>query len=114
MIDTIGSGIRRIFTIQKKRFFRMPDYTIENNRVIVTVTGKVLDIAYCQKMILDYLKKFKSASRYEFEKIILNKLPDVLDENQKTNKIKNVLQDLNNQGVIVLGSNKKWRLTSSK
>lgn len=48
MIDTIGSGIKRIFTIQKRRFFPMPDYLIDNNRVIVTITGKVLDVSYAK------------------------------------------------------------------
>ena len=63
--------------------------------------------SYCKKMILDYLGKFKSASRYDFEKIILDKLPDILDENQKNNKIKNVLQSLKNKVVIEL-FNKKY------
>ena len=30
MIDTIGSGIKRIFTIQRERFFPMPTYDISN------------------------------------------------------------------------------------
>lgn len=46
MIDTIGSGIKRMFSIQKKRFFPMPDYVVENNRVQVTVYGKILNERY--------------------------------------------------------------------
>lgn len=47
MIDTVGSGIRRVYDIQKKKFFPMPDYDLnENNRVKVTLYGKVIDEKY--------------------------------------------------------------------
>ncbi|MEA2073051.1 MAG: ATP-binding protein [Campylobacterota bacterium] len=46
MIDTIGSGIKRMFSIQKKRFFPMPDYKISDNKVEVTIHGKILDEKY--------------------------------------------------------------------
>ncbi|MDQ7060675.1 MAG: ATP-binding protein [Sulfurimonas sp.] len=46
MIDTIGSGIKRMFSIQKKRFFPMPDYKIADNKVEVTIHGKILDEKY--------------------------------------------------------------------
>jgi ATP-dependent DNA helicase RecG len=29
LIDTVGSGIRRMFIEQRKRFFPLPDYVIE-------------------------------------------------------------------------------------
>lgn len=50
MIDTIGSGIKKMFFIQKNKFFPLPDYTLENEKVVVTITGKVLDIKYAQKL----------------------------------------------------------------
>lgn len=46
MVDTIGSGIRKMCEIQKKRFFPLPDWQIENNRVTVTIWGKVIDLNY--------------------------------------------------------------------
>lgn len=47
MIDTIGMGIKRIFTIQKNKFFPLPDYDLsEQNRVKVTIYGKILDQNY--------------------------------------------------------------------
>jgi ATP-dependent DNA helicase RecG len=47
MIDTVGSGIRRVYDIQKKKFFPMPDYNLsENNRVKVTLYGKIIDEKY--------------------------------------------------------------------
>ncbi len=47
MIDTVGSGIRRVYYIQKKKFFPMPDYDLsEDNRVKVTLYGKIIDEKY--------------------------------------------------------------------
>ena len=50
MIDTISSGIKRMFIIQKNKFFPMPDYNLENEKVQVRITGKVLDINYARKV----------------------------------------------------------------
>lgn len=47
MIDTVGSGIRRVYDIQKKKFFPLPDYDLSiDNRVKVTLYGKIIDENY--------------------------------------------------------------------
>ena len=47
MIDTVGSGIKRVYDIQKKKFFPLPDYDLsESNRVKVTLYGKIIDEKY--------------------------------------------------------------------
>ena len=57
MIDTVGSGIRRVYDIQKKKFFPMPDYDLsEDNRVKVILYGKIIDEKY-SKPVKFYLKK---------------------------------------------------------
>ena len=184
MIDTIGSGIKRMFLLQKKKFFPLPEYELKPDQVTVTIIGKVLDISYarklatlpdlrleeiilldkiaknhpltveeikilkakwliegrkphfhisasvakatgdrsayirrrgidddyCKKIITDYLGQFKEGIKSDFEKILLDKLPDVLDEAQKKNKIKNILQYLKNKGVI-FPKGKVWRMS---
>ncbi len=184
MIDTIGSGIKRMFTIQRRKFFPLPEYSFNNNQVKVVVTGKVLDMNYAMKLaqmpdlslyeimlldkvqknsnltgdevkklrkrkliegrrpniyisskvadktdqqadyiklkgiddeyykaiIIEYLKKFKKGQRADFEKILLDKLPDILDESQKKNKVKNLLQSMKKAGIIeILG--KTWAMS---
>ncbi len=185
MIDTIGSGIKRMFIIQKNKFFPLPEYDLSNNKVQLTIIGKVLDInyaqklaempslslqeimyldkvtkhktladeeikllkqkglvegrkpnfhissnvaavtgeqteymrqrgiddKYCQKMIVEYLEKFKVGQKANFEKFLLDKLPDVLDIEQKRNKIKNNLQFLRKQGVIY-PDGKVWKMSN--
>jgi ATP-dependent DNA helicase RecG len=53
MVDTAGGGIRKLFLYQKQRFFPMPDYDLSNNRVKVTLIGKVLDIDYARLLARD-------------------------------------------------------------
>ena len=174
MIDTIGSGIKKLFNIQKDKFFPLPEYDLSDHKVKVTITGKVLDsnyarklaedktlslfetmildkvqknkkltneeykllksknliegkrnnyfisstIAeitnqkpdymklrginddYCKKIIIDYIKKFKTAKKADLEEILLEKFGDSMTDIQKKNKIKNILQKLRRDGVI--------------
>lgn len=46
MVDTIGSGIRKMFNFQRQRLFPLPDYDLTENRVEVTINGKILDMNY--------------------------------------------------------------------
>lgn len=184
MIDTIGSGIRKMFLIQKSRYFPMPEYQLDKSRVQVTITGRVLDLSYARKlaelpslslediilldrvqkrksltdaqarylrqqgliegrkpnfhisarvarqsdekaryirnrgfddqhykqMITEYIEKFGSAKRTDIDGLLLDKLPDVLDEQQKHHKVKNLLQSLKNQGVIFVDG-KLWKMS---
>jgi len=187
MIDTTGSGIKRMFNIQRNKFFPLPDYDFSKNRVQVTIIGKVLDVnyarklaqmptltlseiilldkvsknkfitndeadnlksknliegrkpnyhisanvakatgekadyikqrgiddGYCQKIIIEYLEKFKEGKKEDFEKILLEKLPDVLDIQQKRNKIKNNLQSLRKAGRVDI-EGKIWKMSKPK
>lgn len=174
MIDTIGSGIKKLFYIQRNKFFPLPEYDLSDHKVKVTITGKVLDSNYarklaedktlslfeimlldkvqknkkltneeykllksknliegkrnnyfisstvaeitnqkpdymklrginddyCKKIIIDYIKKFKTAKKGDLEEILLEKLGDSMTDIQKKNKIKNILQSLRRDGVI--------------
>lgn len=191
MIDTIGSGIKRMFTIQREKLFPMPEYKIENNRVTVEIIGKVIDLEYARtltknpdltlmqiimldkvqknqvlndleiqilksknliegrkpnfhiskslaqstgqqanyikhkgidkkyykEIILDYLRKFKTASRSELESLLFDKLPDVMDQKQKRSKTKNILYEMHKTDKTIVykgsGTNSKWILNEN-
>jgi len=52
MIDTVGSGIKRMFIRQKDRSFPMPDYDLKkSNKVSVKIVGKILDENYTQMLL---------------------------------------------------------------
>jgi ATP-dependent DNA helicase RecG len=47
MIETVGNGIKKIFTIQKERLFPLPDYDIsDETHTKVTVYGELIDEDY--------------------------------------------------------------------
>jgi ATP-dependent DNA helicase RecG len=47
MIETVGNGIKKIFTIQKERLFPLPTYDIsDDTHTKVTIYGKLLDENY--------------------------------------------------------------------
>ncbi len=48
LVDTVGGGIRKIFQFQHKRFFPMPEYDLSNDKVKVTIIGKILDMDYAR------------------------------------------------------------------
>lgn len=190
MIDTIGSGIKRMFTRQRERNFPMPDYDLsELGRVKVRIIGKVIDEkytrmlmgradldlmdvialdkiqkhqpinekefrslkgkrlvegrrpnlfvsaevaaatetmvdylkkrridkAYCQKMVVELLRKQVKASRQDFDKLLLGKLSDALDAKKKKNFITNLLQEMRRKGIIKpdrRGAGSMWQLCS--
>lgn len=52
MIDTIGSGIKRMFTRQRERSFPMPDYHLDDpKKVAVRLSGQVLDENYTRLLL---------------------------------------------------------------
>ena len=79
MIETQGGGIRKIFNFQKQRFFPLPNYNFEDNKVKITITGKILDENFAKIIIknsnlgldeiilLDKVQKHKEISENEFK-----------------------------------------------
>lgn len=190
MIDTIGSGIKRVFSVQRSRFFPMPDYDLSDpQRVRVRLSGKILDENYTRllisktdlslidvialdrvqkkkplsdaeftrlkrlkliegrrpnlfvaariaeathgkadyirhrafdkehykKLVLSLLKEFGPVSRQEIDRLLMDKLPDILTPQQKENKIRNLLQEMSKKdgSIKPLGSpgwHTKWSL----
>jgi len=87
MIDTIGSGIKRMFLKQRERSFPMPDYDLsEPKRVKVRIIGKILDERYTRMLMtrtdldlmaviaLDKIQKGKRITDEEFKALKKKKL----------------------------------------
>ena len=78
-----------------------------------------IDKEYCQKMVVELLQKQGEASRPEIESLLLTKLSDALDDDQKKNFIRNLLQEMRREGVIQpvegkRGRGAKWELSKLK
>ena len=87
MIDTIGSGIKTMFTRQRERSFPMPDYEVADpNAVRVRLAGRVLDENYTRLLLsqteldlndviaLDRVQKKRPIEDADFESLKLRKL----------------------------------------
>jgi len=59
-----------------------------------------IDKAYCQKMVVELFEKQGQASRQDIDKLLLAKLSDALDDDQKRNFIMNLLQELRRNRVV--------------
>jgi len=53
MVESIGSGIRKMFEYQKQRCFPMPEYNFTNKRVELKIFGKVLDMKFAKILTLN-------------------------------------------------------------
>ncbi|MDR0863974.1 MAG: putative DNA binding domain-containing protein [Candidatus Symbiothrix sp.] len=82
MIETVGNGIKKIFTIQKERFFPLPDYDIsDETHTKVTVYGELIDENYTNILnahpelsledviALDKIQKKQPASEMEIARL---------------------------------------------
>ena len=187
MIDTTGSGIKKMFEKQRNRFFPLPDYDLSTpNKVVVKISGRIwdenytkllmkktdlslktvilldrvqkglsitdteiallkkqsliegrkpniyisayiakavdattdyiknkaFDDEYYKKLVVSYLEKYKKGVRKDFEKLLYDKFSDILNDNQKSDKVKNLLQSLKNENIIeILEDKKTWSMS---
>ncbi len=186
MVDTIGSGIKKMFELQLERLFPMPNYDLASNKVQVTIFGHVLntdfsmlltkhkdltlaeiemlnrvlfkkslskeesqklrkkkliegrmpnvflaksiaditgrsaeytknkgfDDTYYKDLIIEYLKQHGTMTRIDANKLLTNKLPDILNHQQKLNKVRNLLLFLRMKDKIKHSPKDKiWTLT---
>lgn len=85
---------------------RKPNYFVSATVAAVTggkvdyIRNRPLDNDYLAKLLTNYLERFRQADRAEINKLLLDKLGDALTDQQKYNKISNLLAKLRRQGVI--------------
>ena len=65
------------------------------------ILNRGLDDSYYKTLILDYLDKYGQASRQEINELLLPKLADVLNDQQRGHKIRNLMQAMRKEGLIV-------------
>lgn len=71
------------------------------------IHNRALDDNYYRRLIVEYLQKYKRASRKELDELLLPKLSEVLTPEQKQHKVKNIIQSLRRAGALRnAGSNK--------
>jgi ATP-dependent DNA helicase RecG len=67
--------------------------------------------------VLQHLRNFKTCKREDLEAVLRAKLPDVLSDAQKRNRVKNLLADLSRRQLIAperKGPGALWRVVPQK
>jgi ATP-dependent DNA helicase RecG len=64
------------------------------------IRNRAFDDAHYKQVIVQYLKRYSNASRRDIDTLLLDKLSDVLSENQKRVKVKNLLAAMSRDGLV--------------
>lgn len=110
--------------LKKKRLIegRKPHYYIAahiaeaTNQKAEYTRNKGLDKEVLMSFILKHIENHKFATREEIDKLLLDKLPDYMDEKQRKKRIDNMLQVLKKDKIVNVGSRtaSKWILDLGK
>lgn len=57
-----------------------------------------------KQMILEYLEKYKSASKQDIDWLILDILPAILDKHQKANKVRNIIYSMSKRDKTIVNT----------
>ena len=102
---------------------RKPNFHVSANVAAITsqkadyIRTRAQDDEFYAKLVTDYLKRFGKASRAELDNLLINKMSEILDQEQKKTKVANLLTKLRRAEVIEnIGSKKvpEWVLTEKK
>src|SRR3989337_1775534 len=109
-IDHLRS--KRLIEGRKPNFHVSSDVAARTNLQADYVKTRGLKDDHFKKLILEYLDKYKQASKEDIDKLLLDILPGVLDEQQRKNKIHNLVCAMSNKDKTIKnqGTNRypKW------
>jgi ATP-dependent DNA helicase RecG len=91
---------------------KVADWTGQKARYI---HNRGLDEGYYRKLVTDYLQKYGRATRKEIDDLLLSKMPEILESEQKAHKVRNLLQAMRRDGLIHCEGPKTlavWRMKS--
>lgn len=107
--------------LRKRKFIegRKPNFYLAHKVVSRTkdsnlkgqyIKNRSFDDEYFMKLVLEYLKKFGKASRKDINGLLFGKLSDVLNDEQKKNKVDYLLKKLKERGKIASNEKRLWVL----
>jgi ATP-dependent DNA helicase RecG len=78
------------------------------------IKNRAFDDAHYKQMVINYLKKYNKASRQDINTLLMDKLSDILSEQQKSNKIRNLLYAMSKRDKTICnsgsGRRSQWEL----
>jgi ATP-dependent DNA helicase RecG len=101
-------------TLKKEKLIegRKPNYYVAASVAAITddkasyIKNKAFDKSYYKKLVIEFLTKYKQATRAELDDLLMEKLSNVLSEDQKRTKIRNLLYDMSKKENLIENSSK--------
>jgi ATP-dependent DNA helicase RecG len=117
--DDLVQELRRRGLVEgrKPRLHVAADVAAATDTEAEYIRHRAFDDAYYCDLILEYLRKFGTAKRAKFNRLLEGKLSDLLSPAQKSIKIKNLLSRLQREGKIKADGYGKactWKLAGGK
>ena len=73
------------------------------------VKNKAFDDQYYKDLIVKYLEQYKSAKKKDIKQLLWDKLPEVMEDKQKEDKIRNLLSSMRRKGIITTDSSNQQK-----
>lgn len=99
---------------------RNPNYYVSDSVAKATgkkaqyIHNKGFNDKYFKDLIIEYIRKYGQATKEEIDTLILDKLPAVLDKDQKKNKVRNLVYSLSKKDQLIVNHGSKrypiWKL----
>jgi ATP-dependent DNA helicase RecG len=86
---------------------RKPNYFISSqiaeatNQKAKYIKNRGFKDEHYKKMVLDFINKYGKATKEEIDNLLLDILPDILDESQKKNKVRNLMYAMHKRDKII-------------
>ena len=102
---------------------RNPNYYVSATVARITgkkeqyIKNKAFDDKYFKDMVLEYIRNYGQVTKEEIDNLLLDKLPAILDKEQKKNKIKNLLYSLSKKEQVLENKGTKryplWKIKAA-
>ena len=123
--QNITADAARLLKTEKLIEGRKPNYFVAASVAEITddkatyIKNRAFDKAYYKDLIINFIKRYTTASREDIDSLIMEKLSNTLSEKQKRTKIKNLLYEMSNKdNTIYNNSNStnkpEWKFVENK
>lgn len=91
---------RKLIEGRKPHYRVATDFVADAGQRADYIKHRAFDDSYYCDLLLEYLRKFSTASREDINRLLLDKLSEILTPQQKRRKISNLLQKMRRQGQV--------------
>lgn len=91
---------------RKPNYFVAASVAEATNEKASYIKNKAFNKAYYKDLIIEFIIKYKQASRDDIDNLLMDKLSDILSEAQKRNKIRNLIHEMSKKDSSIYNQSK--------